>query len=371
MSLINDVLRDLERRQGKEVGKSDSVTTSALPQTARRTWWPWLAGAVVVGVLAQVGYMVWPTQQAEPYLPPIAAAESQPVLLANVEPKTAFLQDLSTSTGSIPQPQYDTPAAPETIENPANEPLVELRPSDDEGTQRAIAASQIERASAPTDPVAVAAPAPEPVTQTTSAPNPAARIEIQRAATISDDPVDQALRAISRGQFGLAQSHLNDHLAEQPGDVRARLLSAEVLVSQQRPGAARQLLETGLDPASAQDIAPALARLLQSDDPVQARQILLRHPPEPSGARDYHLLLAALHRQVGAHDEAADLYRRLTEINPDHAVAWVGLGSSLESLGEPEKARSAYQTAAIVDDARLGAFARQRLAALAVDGEQP
>jgi MSHA biogenesis protein MshN len=210
---------------------------------------------------------------------------------------------------------------------------------------------------------------PQPTAAETETP---ARIEIQRSASReAEDPVDRALRAAARGQLGLAQSQLDDYLREAPEDSRARLLLAEVLINQQRFMSARTILESGLNNDSAIELAPALARLLQSSEPAAARDVLLRYPPTPAAAPDYHLLLAALHRQLGDHEQASDLYQRLTEIDPSNITAWVGLGSSLESLGQQDDARAAYKVAAQSGDPRLSGFARQRLSALPDTGEQP
>jgi len=364
MSLINDVLRDLDRRQAPNASATSGASgMTALPLPKKKAWWPWLAGAVLLGAVGQLVYMAWPLPIPEsvPIAPQVALVDSEPMLLAGV-----------AETDVEAQANLDEPPAAESAQQP-EPPAVASAPTDT--VQPIQQASPV--TTEPAEPVEIqAAPEANPVAQTlqptaaeTETP---ARIEIQRSASRNaEDPVDQALRAAARGQLGLAQSQLDTHLREVPGDSRARLLLAEVLVSQQRLMNARSVLEAGLNPDSAAELAPALARLLQGMDPAAAREVLLRYPPPPANAPDYHLLLSALHRQLGDHVQASVLYQRLTEIEPSNFTAWVGLGSSLESLGQPTDARAAYEIAAQSSDPRLSGFARQRLSALPATGEQP
>jgi MSHA biogenesis protein MshN len=374
MSLINDVLRDLDRRQaGTAPTVPGTDSTKALPVDRKTAWWPWLAGAVFLGALAQVAYMAWPLPAAKhaPSAPQVASVETEPVILASAaaaEPQTPA-QPEATSPDESPQPR--AVQSPPTTTAHAAPPAAEAPPTSNQpekpqpDTEKAVAAVEPQPRPQPAPLSQSREPAP-------SGSDPAARIEIQRSASReTEDSVDQALRAAARGQLGLAESQLTNHLLEAPDDTRARLLLAEVLVSQQRPLNARSALAAGLNRNSSKELAPALARLLQATDPAAARDVLLRYPPAIADAPDYHLLLAALHRQLGEHEQAAELYRRLTEIDPANTTAWVGLGSSLESLGQPADAREAYEIAAQSGEPRLSAFARQRLSALPATGEQP
>lgn len=372
MSLINDVLRDLDRRQAKSArGSSGASGLEALPAPKKMTWWPWLAGAVLLGAVAQLIYMAWPLPVDTPPLlaPQVAGVERQPMLLASVADPELDTRTDSEDTPAVenPKPPAAQLVAPSTVGTGTSTAQVSPVFNETPAPQADNSVATVEVLSRP-EPESVA----EPAQQSRPPSEAPARIEIQRSPSReAEDPVDQALRAAARGQMGLAQSQLDNHLREAPDDTRARLLLAEVLVSQQRSMSARSVLAAGLNSSSAVELAPALARLVQTSDPAAARDVLLRYPPAPADAPDYHLLLAALHRQLGDHEQAAELYQRLTGIDPSNLTAWVGLGSSLESLGKPADARAAYEVAARGGDPRLSGFARQRLTALPVTGEQP
>jgi Tfp pilus assembly protein PilF len=104
--------------------------------------------------------------------------------------------------------------------------------------------------------------------------------------------------------------------------------------------------------------------LLEAGEAPRARDILVAHAPPIAEAPDYHLLLAAVHRQIGDHQAAMSHYRQLSESLPGRGQVWVGLGASLESLDRPAQAAEAYRRALNGDDSRAAAFARRRLAAI-------
>jgi MSHA biogenesis protein MshN len=77
-------------------------------------------------------------------------------------------------------------------------------------------------------------------------------------------------------------------------------------------------------------------------------------------------LLAALYQRQGNHQAAARIYRQLLELRPGFGNWQVGLGVSLEALGDAAGARQAYQAALQARGlpSRLAHYARTRLAAL-------
>jgi Flp pilus assembly protein TadD len=55
--------------------------------------------------------------------------------------------------------------------------------------------------------------------------------------------------------------------------------------------------------------------------------------------------------RVNAFEEALAILRAALKIDPEHARAWSLMGNALEKLGEHDRARSAYATALLYDDA--------------------
>lgn len=94
---------------------------------------------------------------------------------------------------------------------------------------------------------------------------------------------------------------------------------------------------------------------LEGGDPRAAEQICreqLRQKPEDA---DLLVLLALSLWQQGNHDEALELYARLTRSHPRDSVHWRNYAAALRNAGDLEAAGRAYETAAQLapDDAEL------------------
>ena len=406
MSLINQVLREVDQRQGAGSSNASIQPGAAAPAPRRRgrPLWPALAALLVLSVPLA---WWWLGQPGEPSRPAAELAAPQPPALAQPLPAPR------------PEPAAETRQATSTTPlDPAPAEISPPEPAPAAGTLPAQAAADIGNQAAPPEsarapnpdtspaepsPAAVAEPAattapaetaqatlteppaitPMPALTTPAAPPqrpaagaaaevdsadpPAAQISIQRAdrPTRAADPLEEAQRALSRGQTGLAEERLRELLGAQAEHIEARRLLATLLAASGRRPAAVALLEEGLALQSSAALAGLLGRLLAEGGELQpALTVLATHAPALDDNIDYHLLHAALLRQAGRHTEARDQYQTLTRLAPANAAAWVGLGASHEALGQADAARMAYQQALRLDQAELAAFARARLRAL-------
>ena len=97
-----------------------------------------------------------------------------------------------------------------------------------------------------------------------------------------------------------------------------------------------------LDPARA-DTYLVLGNLLieagQFEDAVECFERAARHDPGLATARSR---LAEIFSQGGKVGRAESLFRESLGLNPDHLQGWLGLGRTLEDLGEADGARAAY-----------------------------
>ncbi len=59
-----------------------------------------------------------------------------------------------------------------------------------------------------------------------------------------------------------------------------------------------------------------------------------------------HFLLGEEYLRVNRPMQAAAKFRRVVELNPDHAEGWLQMGISLEQAGVPREAGTAYEEAA-------------------------
>jgi Tfp pilus assembly protein PilF len=358
MSLINDVLRDLEQR--KSASRPPRSTTPVRRGRSKRLHWPmWLIAAALAG-----GALHWVVNESPP------GDAQQPVLVASTqnehatpepEPAPVLLADVAT-------------AATESVEAPTTE---FLRPPTGQGERAAVAEVPNEATARPAEPADTEPPArtdSEPVIESRQAakadepdPSPAtSSIRIEPAGPAQkpgEDRLDDVRRAFARGHFELAASQARALVSDHPQLTDGHLLLARTLL---RQGQTRSAINT-LDRALAVADAPArpaalLGRtLVERGEIARARSILEAHRPEPMADPDYHLLLAATQHQAGDHAAAAGTYRRLGDVIPGNARVWIGLGASLESLERFDEAVAAYQRALEGRDPRAARYARQRI----------
>ncbi|TVR95787.1 MAG: hypothetical protein EA418_06950 [Wenzhouxiangellaceae bacterium] len=361
MSLINEVLRELEQRgEAHHVPSARAGTRMASRTRASAGWGWWLLAAVILGVVLHLGWR----DVAVPDNSLVMPAEASP---AQPEPKPALLQAgglvpaaslartvRPTAASSLaPVPETGHYQNQQLTSAPRTKPSQPLAPSPQAHDLNSSASVQTR---------------PEPVDEpvSSSADETAALIRIERVDRDASTPAAlSARRALSRGQEDLARQQLESHLEQAPEDHEARLLLARMHQRSDRADQAYQLLEAGLSQAEPGPIAAALARLMLADNQAEpAVELLLQHAESMDGDVDYQLLLAAAFRQSGADEQALILYHGLSQSIPERGQVWIGLGSSLEALNRPQDARAAYLQALHADDARAIAFARSRLAAL-------
>jgi len=381
MSLINDVLRDLERRKPETRETSQPMPSAAPRKPGRARWSIWLLIAASTGALLN-----WTLNSDHQSLN-----------------QTDQLRVASAASSPTRAQQSGETAAATPVRR--REPSTRLAASSDEASTRGGSVQPLETADLSkavraddTDPPRVASnpPPPDPVMRqapaTPSSPRPGADpantpgaaseqsqpdsvISIRRANAddFGQDLLADARRALAQGRLELAESRLRHLANEQPGSAETYELLATLLLQHSRGKAAIQLLETAVsDVDEPARLALLLGRLLiEANQPERARSILLDQVPASSGNPDYHLLLAAAHRLSGDHESAANLYRQLAQSGQTGGKAWIGLGVSLESLDRPAQALEAYRQALDSTDPQTAHFARERIKTLAQpSGEQ-
>lgn len=346
MSLINDMLRDLDARRAHPAADNLAALSAAgigtAPDALRRTgaWLP--AGLVMLAALA------------------IAV----PLLTDHLE-----LFDWDDPGG---------PVVTRTITLPArakNEPVYpsETRKPNSHAT--------------PAVPHLAAAQVPAESLSTFGAPDdtvPPDKPEgtVIQAESISTPPGDQTTQDIIVVRHGAGYEYrlaageaaagndrdairrLQDLLASNTEHHGAKLLLASLYIRQQQPANAEALLEDALarHPLHA-PYARLLAQLLVADkrhDEAIAR--LESALPGALRDADYQALLAGLYQRSGKPAAAVQHYTRALELSPRQGEWWMGLGISQEQDGNRDAAQTAYRKALQFRlDATLRDYIDQRL----------
>jgi MSHA biogenesis protein MshN len=334
MSLLNQVLRDLDQRQaaGSPASLKAAAPRSLAPSAGQRALRWGLGGlatlaAVVAGGWAQ-GSIQWPARTTDT---PVAAA-----------PVAAAVMPVTPAPAAPPAPAPvvlpPEPAKPEAAVAVAVAPVREPAP-----VQVAVAAL-----TSRTPPVATPKPAVD--TAATSA-KAEPRIELRSAAR---SPQERAEAQYQRGVSAHQAGQINDSalaftaaLREDPQHAAARVAQAGLLIGQSRPDDAMALLKEGLALAPAQpQLALMLARLQAERHEWQTAADTLQaastHAARDAEFQGFH---AAILQRAGRHADAVEKYGLALRLAPNRGVWWMGLAISLEETGQGDTARAAFQRA--------------------------
>ena len=372
MSVINQMLKDLEQRRGQaspvaRLVESLGVRTESLP-TGNKTVWRLLFP--VSAVLLAASFLLIKSHH------PDSGIAVTPAATASDRPASRPLKQPAMHGGvAADQQSVDPDKAPEPLVDAAqpmqSTELVSMQPhasavESSAASVDAVAASRAAPATAPT----VAArgdslpEASRKVSTRKAAVAPAIAEEEPRVATtpVNDikRPAGTALRAESHYQRALDYlqvSRIDPAITELREAVRlqadmhvARELLANLYLRSGREAEAFMVLKAGID-ASPQYLpfAKMYARILVERGQLSAaKQVLESSLLYAGNDADYQALLAAVEQRLGEHAEAVSRYMHALDLNKQQGAWWVGMGISLEALGRTTEAGQAYRAARII-----------------------
>lgn len=353
MSLINQVLKEVESRRAAERGARAPITP-ALRMPAKSP--PVRHLAAVAALFAVAGLAVgfwylWPTDVSAPVRSP--STPLSPV--ATASPPDRPGGKTTTAPAVVPAP---TPPAKPVARAPAAPPEPEVRPrptpTAPESTSAAVAKP----------------PVPAPVVE--APPTQTAPVIEKRARPASprqqaDRLHDRGYRLLTAGQRDAAEARFTEALETYPAHQGAREALAGLLASEGRWVELLPVAEEGLlhHPESAMLAQLAARAHLQQGDSSAAIEVLEGSLAAASGNSVIAAFLAATYQQVGNFAASADLYRRLVTMQPQNGVWWAGLGLALERTGRVEEAVAAFEKALARGGlkAELRRYLEQRVAA--------
>ncbi len=428
MSLMNQVLKDLEQRRNREhkAGSYQAPLSSAT--RAIPPWLPWAVLAVVIGLALFAVDRLWfsapdpvvPVTQTEPADAPAAMVET-PVVepVADPEPARPGMRRVVMNTrnqrvllefefdGAIELRAFnltepnrlvlDFIGADPSLRKPLPVPSAQQALSDwvyseaPDGSLRLTLelnarASSVAERPAPDFVTATlsmpAPPRPAPVVVTPD-PVPVEPPVVSERTLVTQSPRQRAeaafsdgIRLLSEGRRGQAEAKFREAVGHDASLVDARVALVNLLVTQGHIREAELQLQEGLRVSPGQPaLADRYARLLlERGDLAGAIGVLSDSAPALAAHPEHHALLAALLQRAGHHESAAAAYSALVEVRPDQGLWWMGLGISLEALQRHSAALGAYRRA--TEDPRLSTeverFIRERVVALSLAaGETP
>jgi MSHA biogenesis protein MshN len=354
MSVVNDMLRDLDRRHGAQPALPFGAIAVVAPPRAL----PWRAMLLVVIALAVVAgiYSV-----AAPRLPaPTLSREEFSTRAAQpnqVPMTTAATPSVASTVTPLNAPQ--TSEEKDSVLSPLNS--IENAASAAEMAPAAVSQPKTEAAEA----IDMSSNAPAPIVM--PAPIPAAMEKrlSQNPAALAEAAYRTAMTALHNGARGDAERELQNARALDPQHLPTVVALSRLYLEDGRIDAAQQLLEPALAAhADALDVRQLLARAqLGAGNPTAALQLLQARSPPVATYSDYHATAAALEQQLDDYEGAAERYRALLNVDAAQASWWLGLGLALDNLQHSDEARAAYARALALDNLPVAArsFAQQRL----------
>ncbi|MGE0482875.1 MAG: hypothetical protein AB7Q81_01920 [Gammaproteobacteria bacterium] len=377
MSLINQMLSDLERRRG-----------GSLPNGARALDGLHAAGGVgtlaagdarpasrlLLGVLLGVavtaltwngaGFTAW-------RWPANLAPTAREAAIAAVPPAVAGAPRVDAVDAAAAElVSYAFPVFEETLV--LDEPQPEPRVAESPRAESAVAAAR-DLASPPTAPASVPEAAADVILNDTAVSAPA----IERPGSIAKANVmtpagelefADLARRLARERGPALVAALDDFVTRYPEHVAGRVALATEILRGGDGARARVVLREGLQRAPSEYRYALLLAHVEMDagQLAAARDVLGRVTPPLAQLAEHLAFLAALEQRLGAHDAAVAAYRGALEQEPARGAWWVGLGISLAARGEVGEAALAF-TRALADQSlsqRLRDYAGREAARL-------
>lgn len=340
MSLINQVLRDLDKRHAAGTPVPAAVKAPAAPAGAAGRWrTATLAAAALVAVGATAGGVAWTlgARSVQAAVPPSAKVVA-------ISPPTAASAPTPVVVVSAPLPTVAASAA--TAAPPADTPhsrMLALAPP------AMVAPPATARAASV--PVAIEARIEK-------------RAPVRTAQERADADYQRGVAAHQQGQWQEAAAAYAAALREVPRLASARQAWAGLLIAEGRGDEAVALLGEGLalSPQHA-GLAMMQARLQAERGALQQAADVLQQAAIPSAAPEDRAFHAAVLQRLDRHAEAAELFAAAVRVTPGNGVWWMGLGISLAADGRSDTAREAFQRARSSGSLspELAAYVEQRL----------
>lgn len=325
MSLINQVLRDLDKRHANGASMPSAVKAPAVHGRGAGRWRVgMLAAAALLAVGGTAGAVAWTmgarSVQSVAAAPAVAAPRTAaPVIAASAPVPTPVVVVAPVVAASAPPPRETGPTGTPAVAPPA---MIDTAPA------------AVAPASSPKPPMPVGEARIEKRAPTRTAQE-RAEAEYQRG-----------IAAHQQGQWNEAVAAYTAALREAPRLAATRQALAGVLVAQGRGDEAMQLLAEGnaLAPQHA-GLATMLARLHVERGALQQAAEVLHQAAPVSATPEDRAFHAAVLQRLNRHAEAAELFAAAVRVTPTNGVWWMGLGISLAADGRHDTAREAFNRA--------------------------
>jgi MSHA biogenesis protein MshN len=379
MSIINKMLQDLDRRQGRadaDATMVQQVRSVPAPRNDREWFWRIVAGLMVLA-LAWVGWIAWQLQPrasiaTDQAFTAAQSAQRKAVAAPATAPVPATEAKAPEVVAAAPVPSAPVAAAPATAA-PVAVPVPPAKPAAvAEPVKPSPAAPKPATAAAPAPPAKQApAAAPKATLNTLGVPAPRilagppsapARVEKRDRVRSPEDKAEGEFRRgaglLNQGRAIEAEEAFAAALAVSPAHEAARQALVALHLEQHRVDEASRLLQDGLalNPAQAR-FGAVLARIhLERRNYAAALGAVSSVRQPEQGSAQLQFMRGSALQKMGRHAEAIEALERVVGSEPQNGSALMALAISLEAAGRRADASAAYRRAAVIES--LGVEAR-------------
>ena len=383
MSLINKMLRDLDKRHAAQDGATapaGGLSRHMRPVSGRTFASDFFWRTMAVTMLFAVGWVAWLVWQLTPPHPIVTDLAYESARARTASPAdVASPRSDSAPAREAPAPQ-PAPAAPIPAAGPAPAQATPPQRSDKVNVdmlrlatelttpipQRSSKASPSRSGSrAPVGAAKAAAAQPALAGDPAAAPGKIDRRSNTSSHNRAESEFRRALNLVNQGRIAEGMDGLRRTLEIDPRHEAARQTLVALLLETKHVGEAAASLREGLALNSGNTgFAMLLARIMvESNDIPAALIVLQRHAAPVDRNADFHAFAAALYQRLDRHKEAIEQYQTALGLVPSAGVWWLGLGISFQAVGRPKDALEAFTRAKSAGNLGpdLVAFVDQRL----------
>ncbi len=323
MSLINQMLKDLEKRRSRDLETSSSlnnnITWETRPNQKRFNWVVFSIVLILIMLISVIAYLLWERTTEKKHIVVSPKVKTEKTVI-----KTTKKKIKKKIEKIVIEDDYDLSETQDTIEV---EEIDDSVPIKVKKTHRPLNSKQL------------------------------AEIAYQKG-----------YRYLQQGRLRKGKEYLREALALYIPHIKAREMLAGIYIKSGHFINAAELLNEGVKIAPEYSLfAKLYARvLLEQNNPKLAIKVLERGSTSMASEPDYYALLAATYQRIKNHKKAIDIYLQLVKINSAASVWWLGLAISLEKSGKNKEALEAYQRAQKTGNLKAGlvTFTNNRVSAL-------
>ena len=341
MSLINQMLKDLEKRRSRDLETSDSlrnnITWETRPASKRFNFQILAVIIILLALFTIIAYLFW---ERSTYKDEIINVDNKKI---NTIKKQQYAQ--------IKNKPLVTKSVVKTT------PPKELKVTKNIAMRQAYA--EVADADNTVDTEEIENEKPLKIKKKHRPLNDEQLAELQ---------YKKGYQSLQQGRMRQGKEQLREALLLYAPHIKAREMLSGLYIKSGRYVEAASLLHEGITIAPSYPLfAKLYARvLLEQNNPQLAIQVLERGASASDVKTDYHALLAATYQRIKNHEKAIEIYLRLVKIKPTVGIWWLGLAISLEKSGKNKEALEAYQRAQKTGNLKTGLvkFTDNRVSAL-------